>query len=86
MERWFPIETKRLRLREFTAADEADVHGRAVLERAFRIVNVHRVCATCDTRNAGSWRVMEKLGMRREGRFLGDKLQISTPSVRKSMR
>ncbi|MEO7202123.1 MAG: hypothetical protein ABIZ82_05970 [Candidatus Tumulicola sp.] len=26
MERWFPIATERLLLREFTAADESDIH------------------------------------------------------------
>lgn len=30
-------------------------------------MRLHRVWATCDARNRGSWRVMEKLGMRREG-------------------
>jgi RimJ/RimL family protein N-acetyltransferase len=163
MERWFPIQTERLVLREFTAQDEADVHeyaadpvvsrydswgpntpetthevlsrgllkqqewpredvtlavelraerkliggvrlwvvdranataeigysfnrsywnngyateaAQAVLDRSFRIMKLHRVCATCDTRNVASWRVMEKLGMRREGYFLQDKLQ-----------
>jgi [ribosomal protein S5]-alanine N-acetyltransferase len=163
MERWFPIETERLLLREFTASDEAGVHeyacdprvsqydswgpntreithevlsqglvkqkqwprddvtlaaelqtihkviggvrlwivdranataelgytfnrsfwnngyateaAQAVLDRAFGVLKLHRVCATCDTRNAASWRVMEKLGMRREGHFLRDRLQ-----------
>ena len=28
---------------------------------------LHPVTATCDPDNIGSWRVMEKLGMRREG-------------------
>jgi len=163
MERWFPIETKRLLLRELTATDEADIHeyasdplvpqydcwgpntreqtherlskglikqqdwprddvtlavelleagkligsvrlwvvddangtaelgysfnrsywnrgfateaARALLDPAFRIMKMHRVCATCDTRNVVSWRFMEKLGMRREAHFVRDKLQ-----------
>lgn len=163
MERWFPIETKRLLLREYALTDEADVHeyasdalvprydswgpntpadthehfGRrmaeqrkwprddvtlvaelrreakvigsvrlwavdegnrtaeigytfnrrywnngyateaasALLERAFRAMKMHRVIATCDARNVGSWQVMEKIRMRREGHFLRDKLQ-----------
>jgi RimJ/RimL family protein N-acetyltransferase len=47
----------------------------ALLQRAFTVLNVHRVVATCDTRNVGSRRVMEKLGMRREAHFLRDRLQ-----------
>jgi [ribosomal protein S5]-alanine N-acetyltransferase len=34
---------------------------------AFDRLGMHRVFATCDVRNNGSWGVMEKLGMRREG-------------------
>jgi RimJ/RimL family protein N-acetyltransferase len=160
MDRWFPLETERLVLRELTADDEADVHeyasdpevsrfegwgpntpgishavveswlkqqeqwpreevnlavelkfeqkligvvtlrtkhdgsrtadfgfafnrrywnqgyateaARAVIDATFRILDIHRVWAGCDTRNVGSYRVMEKLGMRREAHFLKD--------------
>jgi RimJ/RimL family protein N-acetyltransferase len=41
--------------------------ARAMLGVAFRTLGLHRVWAWCDVRNAGSYRVMEKLGMRREG-------------------
>jgi [ribosomal protein S5]-alanine N-acetyltransferase len=41
--------------------------GRRLLQTAFEDLALHRVFATCDARNRGSWRVMEKLGMRREG-------------------
>jgi RimJ/RimL family protein N-acetyltransferase len=27
----------------------------------------HKVCADCDTRNAGSWRLLDRLGFQREG-------------------
>lgn len=47
----------------------------ALLAVAFRELNLHRVAATCDTRNTGSWRLMEKIGMRREGHFMRDKFQ-----------
>jgi ribosomal-protein-alanine N-acetyltransferase len=47
----------------------------ALLDRAFTAQRLHRVWATCDTRNAGSWRVMEKAAMRREGFFRRDILQ-----------
>ena len=47
----------------------------ALLSVAFEVLNLHRVVATCDTRNTGSWRVMEKIGMRREAHFVRDKFQ-----------
>ncbi len=42
----------------------------AIVETAFGVLGLHRVFATCDVRNAGSYAVMEKLGMRREGTLL----------------
>jgi [ribosomal protein S5]-alanine N-acetyltransferase len=163
MDRWFPLETERLLLREFRESDEADLHAagsdlevaryvhwgpnrpedtrevlsgwlkkqqqwprdavelgielkeesrligtirlsitdrnnrtadfgyalnrgywnrgyateatRAVIDAAFTRLAMHRVFATCDVRNAASWRVMEKLGMRREALFRKDILQ-----------
>lgn len=42
----------------------------AVVETAFTTLGLHRVFATCDVRNAASYKVMEKLGMRREGTLL----------------
>jgi RimJ/RimL family protein N-acetyltransferase len=44
--------------------------ARAIVETAFTTLRLHRVFATCDVRNAGSYAVMEKLGMRREGTLL----------------
>lgn len=163
MQRWFPLETHRLLLREIRASDEADIHAyaadpevvrltvwgpntaeathlsvenalkaqeewpradvglaielkserrmvgsialrliddgdraaeigyvlarsywgrgyvpeaaRAILAVAFERLNVHRVCATCNVLNRSSYRVMEKIGMRREGHFLKDVLE-----------
>jgi ribosomal-protein-alanine N-acetyltransferase len=43
--------------------------SRAVLDHAFTALDLARVVAHCLTRNEGSWRVMEKLGMQREGRL-----------------
>ncbi|GAA1791901.1 GNAT family N-acetyltransferase [Agromyces lapidis] len=40
--------------------------ARALLDLAFGELGVHRVTAGCYADNIGSWRVMEKLGMRRE--------------------
>ena len=43
--------------------------SRAMLDYAFGTLALSRVVAHCRTRNEGSWRVMEKLGMQREGRL-----------------
>ncbi len=45
----------------------------AVLTTAFETLRLHRVWATCDARNAASVRLLEKLGMRREGTMLQDR-------------
>lgn len=163
MDRWFPLTTARLRLREFQATDEADIHayasdpevvryaswgpntptetrevldswpleqrhwprsavtlaielvaegrlvgairleerdvvhraadfgytlnraywnrgitteaGRGLLGAAFGTLGFHRVWATCDTRNGASQRVLEKLGLRREGEMRRDTIR-----------
>lgn len=41
----------------------------ALLKLSFGPLNLHRVFARCDASNIGSWKVMEKLGMRREAHF-----------------
>ena len=41
----------------------------ALLGLAFDQLGMHRVWARCNPENIGSWRVMEKIGMRREGLF-----------------
>lgn len=43
--------------------------ARAMLQYGFEVLNMHRVIATCQPENIPSYRVMEKLGMRREGHF-----------------
>lgn len=44
----------------------------AILKFGFSELNLHRIWATCDTRNVASARVMEKLGMRREAHYVKD--------------
>jgi RimJ/RimL family protein N-acetyltransferase len=44
--------------------------GRAILRIGFDDVGFHRVVGHLDARNAASARVLEKLGMRREGHFV----------------
>lgn len=54
-----------------------DHHGRgyateaasALLDLGFQGADLHRIFARCDARNASSWRLMERLGMRREAHF-----------------
>ena len=41
--------------------------AQALLEFGFAQWNLHRVTSACDTRNAASFRLLERLGMRREG-------------------
>ncbi len=40
-----------------------------LLALAFTEADLHRVYARCDAGNTGSWRLMERLGMRREAHF-----------------
>lgn len=41
----------------------------ALLTYSFETLKAHRVIATCQPENTASWRVAEKLGMRREAHF-----------------
>jgi RimJ/RimL family protein N-acetyltransferase len=41
----------------------------ALLRHGFETLGLHRIIATCQPENVPSWRVMEKLGMRREAHF-----------------
>ena len=43
--------------------------ARALTDFAFGTLGCHRLVATCQPENVASWRVMEKLGMRREAHF-----------------
>jgi [ribosomal protein S5]-alanine N-acetyltransferase len=44
--------------------------ARAVLRLGFEALDLHRITAECFVRNPASQRVLEKLGLRREGHFL----------------
>ena len=41
--------------------------ARAMVDFGFLSLGLHRIWADCDPANVASWRVLEKLGMRREG-------------------
>ena len=43
--------------------------AKAILEYGFSEMGLHRIIATCQPENIPSYRVMEKIGMRREGYF-----------------
>ena len=43
--------------------------GKALLAFGFDALHLHRIVARCDAENSASYRVMEKIGMRREGLF-----------------
>ncbi|MGN7479838.1 GNAT family N-acetyltransferase [Solibacillus silvestris] len=43
--------------------------AKAMLEFGFEKMKLHRIIATCQPENIPSYRVMEKIGMRREGNF-----------------
>ncbi len=48
--------------------------ARALLAFGFERLGLRRIFADCHPANAASWRVMEKLGMRREAHFRAEKL------------
>ncbi|MET9228161.1 GNAT family N-acetyltransferase [Lentzea sp. NPDC003310] len=54
---------------DFHGRGYATEAARAVLELGFRDLGLHRIVAECDPRNEPSWRLMERLGMRREAHF-----------------
>lgn len=43
--------------------------AKSVLKYGFEELKLHRIIATCQPENKASYRVMEKIGMRREGYF-----------------
>jgi RimJ/RimL family protein N-acetyltransferase len=46
----------------------------AMLRLGFEDLGLHRIFGACDTRNEPSWRLMARLGMRREAHFVEDEL------------
>lgn len=47
----------------------ASAAARALVEYAFKNFKVHRIMARCDPKNPASWKLLEKIGFRREGHF-----------------
>ena len=54
---------------KYTNKGYASEAARAMLEFGFEHMKLHRIIATCQPQNIPSYRVMEKIGMRREGYF-----------------
>ncbi|MBN1399922.1 MAG: GNAT family N-acetyltransferase [Anaerolineae bacterium] len=52
--------------REHQGRGYATEAARALIDYGFGRMKLHRIVATCNPENAASWRVMQKLGMRRE--------------------
>ena len=44
--------------------------GRTMLRFGFETLNLRRIIAGCNARNTGSYKIMEKIGMRREANFI----------------
>ena len=44
--------------------------ARVMLRLGFEDLGLHRIAARCDARNDASWRLMERLGMRREAHLI----------------
>ena len=66
------------RLGEIGFVMHPDHHGqgyategaRLMLGLGFDVLGLHRIVGRCDTRNESSWRLMERLGMRREAHLI----------------
>ena len=43
--------------------------AKEIIRFGFEDLNLHRIFATCDPNNIGSAKVLEKIGMKREGRL-----------------
>jgi RimJ/RimL family protein N-acetyltransferase len=69
---WFGAHTQEVGwvfARPYHGRGYATEAAHALLACAFETLKCHRVIATCQPQNPASWRVMEKLGMRREAHF-----------------
>ncbi len=59
---------------EFSGRGFATIAVNAALGFGFARLNLHRIMAAVDVRNEPSWRLMERVGMRREAHFVHDNL------------
>ena len=54
---------------EYQGQGYATEAANAMLDLGFGPGDMHRISARCDVRNQASWRLMERIGMRREAHF-----------------
>jgi RimJ/RimL family protein N-acetyltransferase len=54
---------------EYQGQGYATEAANAMLDLGFGPGDMHRISARCDVRNEASWRLMERIGMRREAHF-----------------
>ena len=59
---------------DFWGMGYATEAAKLVIEFSFKNFNLHRIYATCDPRNVASSKVLEKIGMTKEGRMREDLL------------
>lgn len=59
---------------DFWGMGYATEAAKLVIEFSFKNFNLHRIYATCDPRNVASSKVLEKIGMTKEGRIREDLL------------
>ena len=57
----------------------------AVMDWAFEAFDLAKITATADIMNTRSWRVMEKLGMRRDGVLRSELKSDADPGTRQDM-
>ena len=53
--------------RQFWNQGYASEATQSIVDYGFSDLKLHRIFATCRPENTGSWRILEKLGMQREG-------------------
>ncbi len=59
---------------EFQGMGYATEASKELLSIGFEVYDFHRISGRCDARNVASYRVMEKLGMRREAHFIHNEI------------
>jgi RimJ/RimL family protein N-acetyltransferase len=59
---------------EFHGRGYATEAAEVMLELGFETFNFHRIYARCDPRNISSYKLMERLGMRREAHFIHNEI------------
>ncbi|WP_418714846.1 GNAT family N-acetyltransferase [Blautia hydrogenotrophica] len=54
---------------------------KSLLEYCFKVLRVHRVYALCHPQNIGSWKVLEKCGLRREAHYIKKVKYLSNSDI-----